>query len=278
MKYKLIATDLDGTLNNDSFQITEDNAKAIKKALDTGIKVVICSGRSPSSLYSYEAFLGLNTQGNYGIGFNGSTVYESDSKKVIFKESIEKELAVKIINTIRSIDENARLSVYLENDHLISDKGLEEILAQYNTDGQVKIDFYPKITDDLIKKDVQNMYCIDYRPKLLEIYEGLKKNDITGCTMAFTQENLLEFLPVSMNKAHGLRKLCKHLGISLNQVVAVGDNYNDIEMLQASGFAIAVANAVPQVKDVADYVTKRDNNTHSMVEIVDLIIKENKKL
>ena len=278
MKYKLIASDVDGTLNNDRFEITPNNVAAIQKALKHDIKFVLCSGRSPFSLHGYEEQLGLNTSGQYGIGFNGSTVYDAHTKEVLFGGKIEKDLARRILGLVIGIDPSVKLSVYLQGNHMIAEQVLEDILAGYNSDRAIQIDYYPKLTPDLITSDVLSLYCIEYRPKLDTLYKALLTETLDGCEMAFTSEHLLEFMPPEMNKAQGLTRLCKHLGIQMSEVVTVGDNYNDIEMIRAGGYGIAVSNAVQELKTVADYVTKRSNNQDALEEVIELVLELNKNM
>lgn len=277
MKYKLIATDLDGTLNNDNYEVSYENVQAIKKAINVGIRVVLCSGRSPSSLHKYEEKLGLNTKGNYGIGFNGSTVYDSYTKKTLFGEVIPQKLSIKILELIKDLSPKTLQAVYIDTNRMVAEHGLEEILAEYNPDGTVKIDYYAKLTKEHITGDVINMYCINYRPKLEPLYQSLKKIDLGNCSMAFTSEHLLEFLPKDINKAQGIVKLCNHLNINMEDVVTVGDNYNDLEMIQESGYGMAVSNAVKPLKEIASYITKHSNNNNAMVEVVDKVIELNKE-
>ncbi|MCL1996400.1 MAG: HAD family hydrolase [Defluviitaleaceae bacterium] len=274
MKYKLIASDVDGTLNNDRFEITAENIAAIQTALKHGLKFVLCSGRSPYSLHHYEAQAGLNVQGQYGIGFNGSTVYDAHTKKIIFGDHIDKEVVVDLLSQVKRIDPTVKTAIYLQGNYMIAEAGLEKILEEYNTDKYIKIDFFSQLAPEHVTGNAINMYCIDHRPKLTALRSELKKPE--GCTMAFTNENLLEFLPYAMNKAQGLTRLCQHLGIEMHETVSIGDNYNDIEMIQACGFGIAVANAVPELKNAADYVTKRTNNKDAIKEAVDLVLEMNR--
>lgn len=285
MKYKLIASDLDGTLNNDNFIVSQENIAAIKKARDAGIMFVLCSGRSPASLQVYEQKLGLNVAGNFGIGFNGSTVYDSHTKKTIFGDFIEKDTAINIVQTIKRLEkelpkaENQRTSlqaIYLTNNLMIAENGLQDALKEYNQEGVITINYVDQITPEHITDNCLNMYCINYHPALLPLYDALQKESLVGCDMAITSQNLLEFLPTSMNKAQGIARLCQHLGITMDQVVTVGDNYNDLEMIEQAGFGVAVANAVPALQDIAKYVTKRNNNMHAMEEVVDKVIEMNK--
>ena len=275
MQYKLIATDIDGTLITDSHALGESTIAAIKKALDHGIKVVLCSGRSPATIKQYEDQIGLSVAGNYGIGFNGASVYEADTRKVIYGETIAQATAQQIVEAIKKVSDQVKIAFYLENNLLIAEEGLEKVLAIYGNNTDVTMKFYPQIKKEHITSHVLNLYIIQYRDILLPVYEALSKENFSGVNMAFTQKDLIEFMPQAMNKAQGLKALTKHLGIEMDQVVAVGDNYNDIEMIRESGYGVAVSNAVEELKTVADYITRRDNNKDALEEVVDLVIELN---
>jgi len=275
LKYKLIAIDVDGTLNKDDHTTSIENINAIKKAIENNIKVILCSGRSPASLHYFEEIIGLNIPNSYGIGFNGACVYDAYIKQNIFGEFIEKSVAKKIIKKIKNLDTNIKLAFYSENDILIAEKGLEKILTTYTEGSDINIQFSDEITEDSIKSDILNIYFIQERTYLEPIFETFKNDEILGYTVSFTQENLIEFMPLKINKANGLLKLCNHLNITMNEVVTVGDNYNDIEMVKEAGLGIAVSNAVKELKDIADYVTKRNNNKSAIEEVVDLVIQRN---
>lgn len=279
MRYKVIATDVDGTIGNDQFVISKENMVAMRQAVAAGIKVVLCSGRTSSSLHEYEQAIGLNIPGQYGIGFNGAVVYDAHTQKSLFADMISQETARHVIKELRNLKEQGMLAVYLDSTTMIAEHGLEEILAMYNNEDIVTITYHEKLTEGLINQDVLNMYCIQHRPVLDKIHEGLKARDLGACTMAFSHDNLLEFLPKSQNlftnKAEGLKKLCEHLGITMDEIVTVGDNYNDLEMIEEAGLGIAVANGVEALKAKANYVTKRNNNEHIMEEVVAYVLKEN---
>ena len=277
MKYKMIITDVDGTIGNDRFEISDENKEAMQKAMNAGIKVVLCSGRTPQSLHDYEKQIGINKEGQYGIGFNGAFVYDAFTQEKLFEDGITQETARRLIDILDETKEQALLALYIDSKTMIAQHGLEDILAMYNNNNRVSITYVEKITEEMITQDILNLYCIHDRPTLLKLHEELKEQDLGECTLAFTQENLLEFMPPSMHKAQGIKKLCNHLNIKLSDVVTVGDNYNDIEMIEEAGIGIAVANAVGDLKEKANYITQRDNNNHAMVEVVDYVLELNKR-
>lgn len=271
MKYKIVACDLDGTINNDEFEVSEENIQSIKKIINAGLYFILCSGRSPSTLSMYAKKMGINKKGFYGIGFNGGVVYEADTKKSLFESRINKDVAIRLIKDIKNVATDTIISVHCEQDLMLSETCLKSMLEKYNDKGCIS----SKIVDNLensIKKDILNIVLIGERHNLEDIYNKIIAYSKEDCNIAFTLDNILEILPPSINKAEGLIRLTNHLGISMSEVVTIGDNYNDLEMLEKAGLGIAVANAVDQLKEVANYITKRDNNNHVMIEVVDKIL------
>jgi len=277
MTYKLIATDMDGTLSDDDFNVSKENIKAIHKALDAGIKVVLCSGRSPASLQSYEKKIGLNIEGQYGIGFNGATVYDAYTHEEIYSANrIDVGLAKKIIADAKKVNPGIPMVVNLDGNYMIADKSLEDQIAQYDKDNSVNVELVDELTADHITKNVINICCIGKKESLMAIHKELSDLDKEDrVTMSFANDLMLEFLPPRIDKSVGLRNLCRHLGIEMHEIVTVGDNYNDIGMIEAAGLGIATANAVEWLLERADHVLKSDNNNDTMVEVVDYILKQN---
>lgn len=269
----MIASDVDGTLNNSNHIITQGNIQAIKRAMKAGIKVVLCSGRTPISLSQYAEQAGLNGEGCYAIGFNGASVYEIKTKKKIFEACIAKEKAIEIIKIVKKICLDVNTLVYVKEDYIIAET-VSDILEERNNIGIMKVEKADNIID-AINSDITKVMFLDDREKLEYINKKIKELGNESFNFVFTGPDSLEALPLNINKLTGINRLIKHLDISIDEVVAFGDNYNDIEMVKESGFGIAISNAVEPLKEVADYVTKRDNNNDAMIEVVDKVIEMN---
>jgi hydroxymethylpyrimidine pyrophosphatase-like HAD family hydrolase len=103
MGYKILFTDLDGTLLDARSEISEKNRLAVARALARGKQVVICSGRSYLSLDYFERPLGLTAAGRYGVAFNGGVVYETLTKKILFEKSISRETGVRLAKELTKL-------------------------------------------------------------------------------------------------------------------------------------------------------------------------------
>jgi len=277
MKYKMIVSDLDKTLNNDQHMVSDENIAAIKKAVDAGIHFVLCSGRSQTSLSPYGKKLGLTNKGQYGVAFNGSVLYEADTGKTLSQTVVNKELAVKIIRDIKSVGADIQFIIYLQEKHILSECELEHVLFEYKDTEDIKVQVVENLEDHIVE-DVIGVGLTGENEQLMKVRDELLKIENKDYNIVPSGPVSIDFMPSATNKARGMELLAKRLGIELDEIVSVGDNYNDIEMIKEAGLGIAVANAVQPLKDVANYITKLDNNNHLMTEVVDLVLRENEKL
>jgi Cof subfamily protein (haloacid dehalogenase superfamily) len=115
----------------------------------------------------------------------------------------------------------------------------------------------------LISSDIDTM---------LNLYKVINTEVGRDCNILFSSKNLLEITSVEATKGQALKFVADRLGIDIKDTIAIGDNYNDIDMIQVAGLGVAIFNAVDDLKSVADYVTKADNNKHAIKEIVDEFI------
>jgi Cof subfamily protein (haloacid dehalogenase superfamily) len=251
--YKLIATDMDGTLLNNSQEIHKDNMASIKLAMEMGVKIVMCSGRSFMSIHKYEKELNLIHEDNFGIGFNGGMVYNTLTRKPLHELLLEKSMAVEILTELKRLD--ADLIVYASNKLLVEKES--DSCADYAAISNMEVVKLDSLTD--IDTDVSKIIAHGDRKRLLEIEEHMIKFLDGRCSSFFTGANFFEFTHINANKGNSLTLLANHLGIDMKDVIAVGDNYNDIEMLKQAGVGVAVKNAEQAVKDVADFVTETSN-------------------
>lgn len=270
MKYKMLATDLDGTLLNSVHELSPENKHAIENAVQKGLKVVLCSGRSHESMNHIAEAAGLNKKGCFGISFNGAVVYEADTVQPIFEKRLNLDYALKTIALIKWANPETPILAYYDGDQLYCERENNDIV-EYKMMSKIKTsqvkDFNAVLDKDIlkiiIKWDAEKLKDIEH--KIKDKLEGISN-------MFYSANDLMEFGPIGVNKSEGIRFLAKHLGMDMSEVVCIGDNYNDYEMVKESGFGAAVKNAVDELKEIADYVTENDNNNHAVKEIIEKIL------
>lgn len=272
MDYKLILTDLDATLLNDKKEVSEEDKKYMKKAFEMGVNTVICSGRSYMSLRKFVESLELNKKGNYGIGYNGGIIYEADTEKVIIENLLDKKYAMEVIKLCKEFKPNAGIVAYC-NGELIAEEE-NQMVKEYAELSGIK----PVIVNsfnEYINYDVSKVLLRGENSELLRVLEFLKTKDISNyINMFFSSEILFEITKKEVNKGEALKQLAEYLDLNKSQVIAMGDNYNDIDMIREAGLGVAVANAVDDAKKAADYITKSTNNESAFSEVVKKFITE----
>lgn len=288
--YKLIAIDLDGTLLNSYGEVSNENKQAIRNVIDKGVEVVLSSGRIGDSVESIAHDLGAN---NYYISGNGSMLYNMKEDKIEYENFIEKE---KMLKLIKICDENSiYYSIYTEN--MVITKSLKYNVAFYNYENSKKA--FDKRTNINI---VQNVYeyvenlkdnkflkitiCDDSEIIFSRIIDKFKKiNNIDVLDVAHMSRKIIkegtEEVPVeyyyteitnkNVDKWTAIEILIKKLNIKKEEVIAIGDNMNDKLMIKNAGMGIAMGQANPKIKEIADVVTQ-DNNNNGVANILKKLI------
>lgn len=264
--YKLIALDMDGTLLNDKKTISKENKEAIKSAISNGSKVVLATGRPLKGIEKYLKELDLINNGDYAIAFNGALVQETKTGKVLYENNMTKE-DLKILY---------KLSKELDVDiHFLTIGGC--YTPKFNVYSQIEntlnniplniIDF-DNIPEDL--KIIKIMF-VGSEDKINEIIKLVPKELQEKYNVVRSASIFLEFLNKDTSKGFAIAKLCNILNIDKKNILCVGDAENDIHMIEYAGLGVAMGNAYPQVKKVANYITKT-NDQHGVAQVINKFI------
>lgn len=262
---KVIFLDLDGTLLNDQKQLTEGNKQAIEKALKQGHRVVLTSGRPLVSVKILAQELGLTAAGCYAIAFNGGEVYDLYNHVKLYKKSISREYVRYIFDTAAKAGLHCQT---YDDTNILAEKETRELACYYkrtNVPYKIVPDVTTYLQEDPIKMIVIN---IDDHEKLVRFREQTTKWCAGKLDRVFSDPDYLEFLAPGTSKGHAIHLLCETLGIPLQNTYAVGDAENDLSMLAAVAHGVAMANAEPEVKAAACYVTEQDNNHDGVAEVI----------
>ena len=257
---KLIALDLDGTLFNSQSQISAHNIDTIKKANEAGATVVISTGRPYSGL-PFEQLKGSGIR--FAITTNGSAIYEIESGKCLFEEAMDEDIILPILDFLLTKD--------IHMDAFIGGKGYTPVqcvaagqklanppaLKHYILNTRVRVDNLPLFIHEnqlKVQKMTLNFYPEgDVFKDREEVRKYLESNP--AVTTVSGGYNNLEFTRVDVNKGVGLQKMAQLLDIPVAQTMAVGDTENDLAIIRAAGFGVAMGNATAAVKSAADYIT-----------------------
>lgn len=258
--YKIIFSDLDATLLNDKKQISDTDKYYIKKLIENNYYFILCSGRSNMSLKNFEIELGLDKINSYTVAYSGSLIYNTNTNEIISNHYISKDKSLEIFDFCSNY--NCDILAYAENKLFITNNS-------YEVDTYAKISMLEPVYVNNIKeissKKINKIIALGYNKVLKEIEKDFNQKynfDFVNCF--FSSKKLLEFNPPHTDKGIALNELCSHLNIDIKDSIAIGDNYNDISMLQKSGLGIAVNNSDEAIKEKADVILKEDNNNSAV--------------
>lgn len=263
MSYKLIALDLDDTLLTTQKTISEHNKMAIRKALDRGIKVVLCSGRTHNAVIKFAKELNIYGENQYMIT-NGGAIIENMNGKIIYQEMMSNEFYREFVDFVKEHKLHYNVVDNQGNTYTSSDSWLDKytiMQAFENANG-----LYLKDPDDLTSNfEIVKAIINGDAAELDSISDMVHTRFDQQYFVVRTGVGFLEIFPKHVNKGTAIQALVKKLKINLSDVIAMGDRDNDLPMLKIVGKGIAMGNALPEVKSAADFVTT-DNN-HSGVGI-----------
>jgi 16S rRNA pseudouridine516 synthase len=249
---KLLALDVDGTLLRDDHSLSEVNIASVQKVAASGIEVVLCTGRgAPSAL---PVFQQMGLSGTI-ISHNGAATVNGDALEVQQQIEIEtpiyKELLVMLRNSQLFFDVSTATSLFVEN--LIPEA--KKMYDLYEVEPEFISDF-ESLDGGVVKVTV-------YEPdpvRLDDFQQTLSKIMPAGITMVRSGIYFIDFMVPSVNKGVALAHYAKSRGYIPEQVVAIGNYNNDIEMLHYAGIGIAVSNSTQEVLEVADFVVASNND------------------
>ncbi len=266
MNKVLIVTDMDGTLLDRSQNVSEENARAIKEFKARGGLFTLATGRMESAVLPYIRRLEIDLP---VILYNGAKIYSPVTGKVLYEKRlvIPKEIWKRFISGL--CDESAIL-VYRESDVFAPVRN--EVLEMHERKDGVRC---KDMREDWIDDPITKILFIAPRDKL-EQFESLITTSGIRCEMVYSEANYLELLPEGATKGAALRELVHMLRIEGLHTIAVGDNGNDITMLQQADRGIAVENASQPLKEAADELTVHHENhaIHAVIHKLMLMEKE----
>lgn len=258
--YKLIALDIDGTLLNSDGVITEATKEALAKASDEGVTVTLSTGRPVQGVEKYIGELNLKAP---LITYNGGMIVEADTKKILFSQELSAADAIEIYSY--GIETDATIVVWSKNELFVN--RLDENASAYEAIAKTKAQVITDI-DMLATRGVTKILWHDTVEKVngyIENLTGKISDSITFCT---SRPYFLEFNSAEVSKAAAMDFIGGHLDIKQSEMIAIGDGFNDLSMIQYAGLGVAMGNAEDGVKAHADYVTA-SNDEDGIAQVVE---------
>jgi hypothetical protein len=261
--YKMIAIDIDDTLLNDKREISEGNKTVLAEAMEHGVIVTLATGRMYASAKQVASQLELNVP---LITYQGSLVKNVMDGHVLYERSVPREAAQLIFDYVKQ--RGLHLQSYYNDILYVKERNLK--IEEYSELSNIPFEIHPSF-DELADKPNTKLLMIDEPGKLDEIISELRPLIGDQVHMTKSKPHYLEFIHAEGTKGHALKALAAHFGCDMSQVIAIGDSWNDHELIEAAGLGVAMENAVESLKKIADYVT-RSNNEDGVKHVVEKFI------
>lgn len=250
MKYRLIALDVDGTLLNDRYEMTGRTKRAVRAAHEAGAVIVLCTGRSPVNTLPLMAELGL--EGPL-ITHNGAVTIHSADRRIIHQYPFAVEQLRELVQYCRQrgvhLDVCSPFNLYVEED--LSDD-VEAMYRKFMLD-PVRVDDVLELSETPVK------FTIFGEKERIDLVEREWRKLQLPLTVLRSGDCFIDVMHPEATKGNALGRLAESLGVERSDVIAIGNYYNDVEMIRFAGLGIAMDNSPDDVKRAADFVTVSNN-------------------
>ena len=271
MKYKLLVLDVDGTLLNDEREISKRTLAALLKVQQMGVRIVLASGRPTYGLMPLAKTLELGNYGGFVLSYNGCQIIKAQNGEILFERRINPEMLPYLEKKARK---NGLAIFTYHNDTLITDSPDNEYIKNEALLNNLKIIKEDEFSTAIDFAPCKCMLVSDKEEALIELEQHWEKR-LAGTLDAFRSEPyFLEVVPCGVNKANTLGALLEHLGVTREEVIAVGDGVCDVTMLQLAGMGVAMGHSQDSVKVCADYVTASNEEDGVALAVEKLILAE----
>jgi Cof subfamily protein (haloacid dehalogenase superfamily) len=247
MEYQLVALDLDDTLLDSKQRLSSEIISIINSIQEAGIKVIVATGRMLVSALPYIQKMGLSGP---MITYNGAYVKDISTGMLVYHQPVRLDLAKEIIDF--AVDNNLHLNLY-HDDKLFVAERTEAARYYESTSGIMAREVGP--LKQFISQDVTKLVIVELDQERKSHYLKMAKEKFsTQVAITESKPVYIEFMAKGVSKGVALKKVAKEMGIERKRVVAIGDNWNDLEMIKWAGLGVMMAHSSDELKEAADLI------------------------
>ena len=251
MKYKLLVLDLDGTLTNNKKEITEYTRNTLIEAQEEGVKIVLASGRPTYGIAPIAEKLELKKYGGYILSYNGGEIINWQTGEMMYENVLPDEVLPYLYQCSR---DNDFAIVTYKDKYVITEHPDDEYVlkeALLNVMETKKVENFL----DAIDFPVPKCLIVGEASRLAELEKTMHEALKDKMGVYRSEPYFLELVPKGIDKAQSLSVLLQKIGYAREEMIAVGDGFNDKSMIEYAGLGVAMSNAQEVVKQSADYIT-----------------------
>ncbi|MBD8071167.1 Cof-type HAD-IIB family hydrolase [Bacillus sp. PS06] len=268
MSYKMIVLDLDDTLLRNDHSISDRTKQALMTAQENGVKVVLASGRPTFGMRPVAEELSLSQYDSFILSFNGGKIIKSQSNEEMFSSTLSIESVHKLYELSRR--EGVFIHTYIGDSIVTEDDNPYTMRESEITKLPVNLvdSFKEGVTEPVVK-----VLMVADPDRLKEVEAKLQVELADDFSVMRSKPYFLEFTEKGVTKGTSLEQLIKFCGITREEVIAIGDSYNDQEMIEFAGLGVAMGNAPDDIKQIANYITDTNMND-GVAKVVEKFVLE----
>lgn len=256
----LLVSDMDGTLLNQNDEVSEENKKALERFVEGGGFFTVATGRTAKGVERFYEKLPINLP---VIVNNGAQIFDFKNKKVLWKSCLEEDAMVVLDNIIHQFPQLG-IEIFCEDGvHIVNKNDVTEW-------HRLKEQILPGVKNILEVPKPWYKIVLAWENDLLKDVDVYLQGKTGSSRTVFSEAVFLDLLNINTSKGHALEELKRISGIQFKKVIAIGDNLNDLEMIQTADIGIAVENANLELKRNATFCVSHHNN-HSVAEVIKYI-------
>ena len=261
--YRLLALDIDGTLLNSEGEVCDSTRDAIERVQGENIIVTISTGRPIQGVNKYIELLNLRAP---IITYNGAMIIDSVTQEVIYEQKLSNLDARQVFELGKAYDTTM---IVWSNNKLYVNRMDDKVRDYQTLSGEVPIVIHNEET--IYDQGVTKIIWISSPDKLIEVQKELKGTLNESITSVTSKAHYLEFFNSKVSKSKALAFIGSRFDIQKEEMIAIGDGNNDIDMIDYVGMGVAMENATDAVKAVADYITTSNDHDGIFNALIKLI-------
>jgi Cof subfamily protein (haloacid dehalogenase superfamily) len=264
----MIVLDLDDTLLQDDHTISPRTKQTLMDAQKLGVKVVLASGRPTSAMTEIADELELKEFGSFILSFNGAKITNCQTGEELFSSTLSPETAHRLYDLSRR--EDIWIHTYV-GDFIVTEAGNQYTTIESEITGIkiVEVDSFKESVNEPVVK----VLMVDAPDKLAQVEKTLQQELEDELSVLRSKPFFLEFTEKGVTKGTSLHHLISKLGIIREEVIAIGDSYNDLAMIEFAGLGVAMGNAPQDIKEKANYVTDTNMNDGVAKVVEEFVLK-----
>lgn len=251
MKYKILVLDLDGTLTNKKKEITEHTRETLIRAQEAGVKIVLASGRPTYGIMPLARQLELDKYEGYILAYNGGQIIDCKTGELMYENVLDPAVYPYLYECAKS---NGFQILSYKDEYIISENADDQYVQH-----EAFLNRMPSKTVenflDVINFPVAKCLIVGDPEPLAQLEPVMKKELESKMNVFRSEPFFLELVPKGIDKARCLAVLLEELGMTPDEMMACGDGFNDLSMIEYAGLGVAMDNAQEVVRQAANYIT-----------------------